>query len=270
MISVCLAAYNGEKYIQQQIESIISQINQNDELIISDDGSTDATIPIIRELANKHPQIKFLEKPDNIICSEAINNLENSKYHEFKVIYKVALNFIRALKEAKGDTIYLCDQDDVWLPSKIQVCESILKKYDVVVHRRKDVDSNLQPLKEYSQNTPDNRKATFLQSLRVSHFQGACMGFTKKIKNKIFENIDLFYSIPLSQDHAIGYIALVYVGAEHIYFESDRLILYRRHDNNVSPTGEKSSHTLKFKLLYRWNDMKFYSKLQYRKKIRKS
>lgn len=265
MISVCLASYNGEKYIEQQIESIVTQISSSDELIISDDGSTDSTTQIVYRLAQKYPQIKILKASHNSINPQEIKNIESTIYKEFNIIYKVALNFLRAIKEAKGDTIYLCDQDDIWLPDKISVCESRLKLYDVVVHRRQDVNTELEPIRAQNKNIPDNRKATFFQSLVVSHFQGACMGFTRRIKDNIIENLDLFSSIPLSQDHAIGYIALVFSGQSKICFEPKQLILYRRHNNNVSPTGEKSKHSILFKLLYRWNDIKFYLLLRKRK-----
>ncbi len=126
---------------------------------------------------------------------------------------------------------------------------------------------NLQPLHPKEENlafADDNRTAGFFQSLIVSHFQGACMCFSRKIKEEIIRNIDLFHTIPLAHDHAIGYIALVVCGKERIKFEPSSQMLYRRHGCNVSPTGEKSRHSLKFKLLYRLNDLRFYLALRFR------
>ena len=59
MISVCLASYNGEKYIKEQIESILQQLSVNDELIVSDDGSTDHTLSIIAEIGDPRIKIYF-------------------------------------------------------------------------------------------------------------------------------------------------------------------------------------------------------------------
>ena len=63
MISVCMTSYNGEKYIKQQICSILSQLSQQDELIVSDDGSTDSTIQIIKDIND--PRIRMIEGPRN-------------------------------------------------------------------------------------------------------------------------------------------------------------------------------------------------------------
>ena len=60
MISVCMATYNGEKYIEEQLASILSQLSFEDECLISDDGSTDNTLHIIQQFQNKYPQIRIL------------------------------------------------------------------------------------------------------------------------------------------------------------------------------------------------------------------
>lgn len=97
MISVCMACYNGQKYIRQQIDSILSQLKENDELIISDDGSKDLTCEIV--LSYHDPRIKLLH---------------NTKEHGF------IGNFENALRCAKGDIIFLSDQDDVWKKIKFR------------------------------------------------------------------------------------------------------------------------------------------------------
>lgn len=263
MISVCIATHNGAKYIRQQIDSILPQLDRDDEILISDDGSTDNTINIIRSYNSL--KINILPPPETTNDSESI--VDSLFYEEFGIIRKVSNNFLNAISYAKGDSVYLCDQDDVWLPTKVGTCENLLKKYDVVIHRRTDVDVNLQHLHQGKENTApteDNRTAGFIQSLIVSHFQGACMCFTRKIKDEIIRNIDLFHTIPLAHDHAIGYIALVTCGKDRIKFEPSSQMLYRRHGNNVSTTGEKSRHSLKFKLLYRLNDLRFYLALRFR------
>ena len=105
MISVCMATYNGEKYIRQQICSIISQIGEGDEVIISDDGSTDSTLDTIRSMADS--RIRIVKGP----CRRS-----------------PTLNFENALSHAQGDYIFLADQDDVWLPGKVSACVQWLNR----------------------------------------------------------------------------------------------------------------------------------------------
>ena len=90
MISVCMATYNGEKYIQEQIDSILCQLSKDDELVISDDHSTDATCDIIKSYNDR--RIKLF-----------LNELAKGVTH----------NFENALLHSKGDIIFLADQDDV-------------------------------------------------------------------------------------------------------------------------------------------------------------
>jgi glycosyltransferase involved in cell wall biosynthesis len=100
MISVLLATYNGEKYISEQIESILSQTYQDFTLYIHDDNSTDNTYKIISEYAQKHPK--------KIIVSQNETNVGGAKN-----------NFLQMMIERKDDYVMLCDQDDIWLPDKI-------------------------------------------------------------------------------------------------------------------------------------------------------
>ena len=97
MISVCIATYNGEKYIKQQLLSILKQIKVNDEIIISDDHSTDKTFNIIKSFNDT--RIKFF-----------LNN-KGKGYTR---------NFENALEKAHGDIIFLSDQDDIWIDNKVE------------------------------------------------------------------------------------------------------------------------------------------------------
>ena len=107
-ISVCMTTYNGENHIAEQLESILKQLNGNDELIISDDGSSDKTIEIINEFKDTRIRL-FLNSFRNII-----------------------LNFEFALSKATGSIIFLSDQDDIWYDNKVSELVKILKKYDLV------------------------------------------------------------------------------------------------------------------------------------------
>src|SRR5690554_1480606 len=91
MISVCIPTYNGEKYLVEQIQSILTQLGESDEIIVSDDLSTDSSIDILQNLQDS--RIRILRNSKNL---GPIYNLE------------------RALAEAKGDFVFLSDQDDIW------------------------------------------------------------------------------------------------------------------------------------------------------------
>lgn len=97
-LSVCMATYNGALFIKEQLDSILGQLEADDELVVSDDSSTDSTVEIIRNCSD--PRIRLLEG---------------------NTFYNTIFNFENALRHATGDVIVLSDQDDVWLPNKVAV-----------------------------------------------------------------------------------------------------------------------------------------------------
>ena len=110
-ISVAMAVFNGEKYIKEQILSILKQLNKYDELVISYDKSSDNTYRIISELAIRDNRIKIFSGSS---CG-IIKNFEN------------------ALRHCKNDYIFLSDQDDIWLDNKVSYVINELKKSDASV-----------------------------------------------------------------------------------------------------------------------------------------
>jgi len=118
-VSVCIATYNGEKYIKEQLTSILIQLEDTDEIIISDDSSTDQTVEIIKSLDDKRISI-----------------------FEHQIFKSHVYNFENALKHAKGDYIFLADQDDIWLPGKINKTLSLLQNNDLVLSDAIVVDEN--------------------------------------------------------------------------------------------------------------------------------
>lgn len=104
MLSVALCTYNGERYIEKQLQSILNQTLPVDEILVCDDGSTDNTIPILTALKEKY--------------TDLINILVN------KTPKGARENFLSAIKLCRGDIIFLCDQDDLWLPHKVEtICD---------------------------------------------------------------------------------------------------------------------------------------------------
>lgn len=100
MISIAMATYNGEKYLREQLDSILAQTHQNFELIVCDDCSTDSTVQILREYEKNDSRIKLFVNEENL---------------GFKKNFENAIGF------CSGDYIALSDQDDIWLPEHLQV-----------------------------------------------------------------------------------------------------------------------------------------------------
>src|SRR5579863_7982285 len=101
-ISVCMATYNGERFIHEQLESILGQLEDDDEVVIVDDASTDGTVHLAEEFRDK--RIRILRRDRN---------------------RGVLQTFERALKEAAGEIIFLADQDDVWRSDKVSKIMSL-------------------------------------------------------------------------------------------------------------------------------------------------
>lgn len=233
-ISVCIPTYNGSKYINEQIDSILSQLSSDDEIIISDDRSTDNTIQILESYND--PRIK-------IFIHE---NIDNPYKGPYKNIYYVYRNVENALMNASGDYIFLSDQDDIWLPNKVQCVMNAFKEGAFIVqHNNTLIDNNHNVILDsyFSFVKPSNSLyRTFLKC----YIQGASMAFTRNVLDKALP----FPKNPISHDHWIAYNS--YFRGSRMYLIDKSLLLYRRHDNNVSPSGGKSLNPLWFKISYRF------------------
>ncbi|UWZ93082.1 glycosyltransferase family 2 protein [[Pasteurella] aerogenes] len=221
-ISVCIATYNGEKYIKEQLSSILIQLKDADEVIISDDNSTDYTLNIINSINDSRVKVFKNQK-----CKGYTKNFEN------------------ALEKASGDIIFLSDQDDVWLPNKVVVMLNELNKYDFVVSDNIIVDSQLNTLFE-SHYAVNNTQPGFLRNLLLPRYVGACMAFRRNV-------LDMSLPFPdnsklCAHDYWISLIAELYFSARMTH---QPLILYRRHDSNASTGGNKSKNTLCHKIKVR-------------------
>lgn len=120
LVSVCMATYNGAKYIREQVDSILNQefVENEDvelEIVVSDDGSTDGTLQILESYQDA--RIKFY------------HHTNHKKYKYFKANRMASANFENALSQARGEYIFLADQDDVWMPFKIDKSLTVLRQY---------------------------------------------------------------------------------------------------------------------------------------------
>jgi len=226
MISVCIATYNGEKYIKEQLDSILSQLNINDEIIISDDHSTDRTLDLIRKFED--PRIKIFL------------NTNQKGYSK---------NFENAIRRTSGDIIFICDQDDVWMKNKVDVMLKALLNAPLAMHNASIVDENLSSINGSSHFDLYHVKKGFLKNFLKTRYIGACMAFKKEILQKALP-------FPANQklcayDYWLTLIAEYYYKVELV---PQQLIKYRRHGNNASTGGVKSKNSFGKKI-----NMRIYS-----------
>lgn len=221
-ISVCMATYNGEKYIKEQLNSILLQLSENDEVIITDDISTDKTVDIIKSFNDNRIKIY-------------VNNKKLG----------ATANFNESLSKASGDIIFLSDQDDIWLDSKVSTSLEHLKIYDLIVTNCKVVDENLNITHESYFNVVGSGNG-LVKNLYKSTYLGCCLAFNRKVLDAI---LPIPNNLMMYHDWWIGFIA---EQKFKVYFESKPLLLYRRHGNTTSSTVGKSKNNLFFKIKSRW------------------
>ncbi|MGI8787490.1 MAG: glycosyltransferase family 2 protein [Pyrinomonadaceae bacterium] len=214
-VSIALCTYNGEKFLREQLESFTRQIHLPDELIICDDGSSDATAEIAEEFAQTAPL--------SVAVHVNETNLGSTK------------NFEKAIALCTGDYVFLSDQDDVWLPEKTGRFLAEFEKSEKVGMVFADaelVGENLEPLKhnlwEFS-FTPDERRQAkngrmFEVLLRKNVVTGATMAFRAEFQ-------EMFSPIPIDVPNTIhdAWIALVIAANAEVRLLEKPLILYRQH-----------------------------------------
>lgn len=120
-ISVIMATCNGAKYLQAQLDSMLPQLGPDAEIVVSDDASTDATAELVRSYGDS--RIRLLSHPQRL---------------------GYVRNFERAARAARGAVIFFCDQDDVWLPRKVESSLAALQTADCVASDAIVVDEHLQ------------------------------------------------------------------------------------------------------------------------------
>lgn len=226
MVSVCIATYNGEKYIREQLQSILCQLAVNDEVIISDDGSTDNTLAVIRE-----------------INDDRITVVDGPRRHS------PTLNFENALRHANGDYIFLADQDDVWKPDKMAVYMKWLAEYDCVVSDAEVTDSELNVINPSLFSMLKVKKNKLYNLLWKNGYTGCCMAFNRDV---IDTALPFPKDIPM-HDIWIGNVAAYKFSVKFI---SDKLISFRRHGDAASCNGKESKFTLWQKMKFRWHTVK--------------
>lgn len=233
-ISVVLAVYNGEKYIIEQLESIRKQTVKVDELIVKDDGSKDNTCEIVEEYLQSHHLSQW----------RLIKNSQNQGWKK---------NFVDGLHYVSGEYIFFCDQDDIWMPQKVEKMISAMKNNKAI----ELLVSNYEILHM------DHSKSYIEQS---KHKQGATVypyPFTNKflhvkypgcvycLRRSLVEFYETYWMEVMPHDAFAWHLATVR-GSLYVYNEP--LIQYRRHAQTV--TGRSISNREK-----RIQDLEYYKQV---------
>lgn len=224
-VSIVLAAYNGQAYISQQLESILPQLQKGDELIISLDPSNDQTKAILLDFVQAHQN-----QPAHLVLLQGPGQ-------------GVVKNFEHALHHVQNPIVVLCDQDDVWFDQKLARIRQAFEKnpkLQGLVHDAFVCDANLKPLSSSFMDDHHSQQG-FLQNVWRNSFMGCCMALRKEIVEQSLP----FPKIPM-HDQFLGLQAL---RAGEVLFLKEPLIYYRRHENNASSlTPSSLSKQLQWRL----------------------
>ncbi|MGL6101155.1 MAG: glycosyltransferase family 2 protein [Fusobacteriaceae bacterium] len=206
-VSVCMATYNGEKYIKEQIESILKQLTKNDEVIISDDGSKDETIKIIKKYQKESKiSIKIYEGPKKGV----IKNFEN------------------VISKASKDLIFLSDQDDIWNDNKVEEVKKIFNQNEnitLVIHEALIIDGSGKIIGKKSKY-----QNGILKNILKNTYIGCCMAFKKEIQVIPFPS-----NIPMHD----SWIGIFHEKVGKVYHLDKELFKYRVHGQNYTKVNNQ-------------------------------
>jgi glycosyltransferase involved in cell wall biosynthesis len=201
-VSVVLATYNGATYIREQLTSVLGQLGPDDEVIVSDDGSTDGTLTVVEELHDERVVVG---------CGPGQGFVRN---------------FECAIAQARHDFVFLCDQDDVWRQDKVAIVMGAFndRSVECVSHRFRCIDESGQLIAD----SPQGRlRHGVLRNIIRSSYTGCCMAFTRSLVTTILP----FPRTVIAHDQWIG---LLTERRGSSRFIDDALIDRRIHSTNIS------------------------------------
>jgi glycosyltransferase involved in cell wall biosynthesis len=206
--SVALITFNSEKFLRPQLDTILENLGPEDEVIISDDGSTDATAAILKSYQEKDPRIQCF----SIAHSGCNKNYEN------------------AISHCSGDVIFLSDDDNVWKANKVSEVVKVFKEnpsVSMVMHDCVVTDEALNPILP---SLFDNRKAKpgLFRNIMKCSYGGSLIAFRKELVKKI---LPFPRYMPVFYDEWIGLQA-----SKHgkVVFLHETLSFWRRHQGSAS------------------------------------
>jgi len=203
LVSIALCTYNGERYLKEQLDSIVNQSYSNIELIAVDDCSSDSTIKILKEYSQKHTFIKVY------------SNTENLGYIK---------NFEKAMQLCNGLLIALCDQDDIWKSDKIEKQVQAIGKNMLIYHDSEFIDQEGNSLNKCMSDIMNLYRG---DQPEVFLFFNCISGHSVLLKKELLEKM-LPFPDAYFHDWWMGYVA---TNAGSIDYLSEALVKYRQHEN---------------------------------------
>lgn len=210
-VAVILSTYNGERFVREQLDSILNQTYKNFEIVVRDDGSSDNTVNIIKEYQKNNKNITLYER-------------ENVGFVK---------SFFELLKLANADYYSYADQDDVWIQNKIELAVQELNKLDnskpnMVFGNSDYYDENM----KFIGKGDKNKKYSFLRALFACCGQGMTMTVNKKTRDMIIENN------PKSCFFHDWWTYLLCVGLGNVAYNNVTTVKYRRRKENATSEGQ--------------------------------
>ena len=220
-VTVLMSTYNGEKYIKEQLDSILNQTYSNIDIMIRDDGSVDSTIEIIKEYQENHSNIK-LQAEENVGFIKS---------------------FFKLLDMAESDYYAYCDQDDIWMSNKIELAVQELNKADdskpnMVFGNSDYYDENM----SFLSNGEKHKTYSFKNSLYECVAQGMTMTINNKAKEMILNNIPqkcLFHD---------WWTYMICAGMGNILYNDETVVKYRRFQKNATAEGQNAFQVLLWRI----------------------
>lgn len=212
--SIALATYNGERYLPQLIESLLSQTRQADEVVICDDGSTDGTLSLLDEIIEERGLSNW----------HVHRNAQNMGWRK---------NFRQAIGACSGDIVFTCDQDDVWEPSKLEACMRAFEDApdaQLIATNLTGIDADGRRTAVLLQDVWKDDGALVKKTLARDGLQHHRPGCVFCFRKTLYETLRPFDLDEYPHDSMLWKAAMLLDGA---YLLNRRLIKYRLHDESA-------------------------------------
>lgn len=222
MISVCIATYNGSRYIKEQVDSILAQLEALDEIVVCDDQSTDDTLSILEEYGDS--RIRVIRNPERL---------------------GYVRNFEKALRLARGRYIFLSDQDDIWIPGRAKKMLSVfdeLPNAELVASNFDKIDSQGKFI-GHAWGLSRLGRSRFLQILKIFLGRAPYFGCTFVLRREFLR--DCLPIPPRIESHDI-WMALVGTARGKVFNLVEPTLLHRIHGANVTTKKRRA-----FRVIFR-------------------
>lgn len=217
-ISVAMATYNGAEYIKEQLDSIRIQTRPVDEVIICDDQSKDNTVAVVQE---------YIKKYDLEASWKVTVNPKNLGY---------ASNFMGAVAKTSGDLIMFCDQDDIWLPERVEEMEGLMQAHPDMMLLGSEFEpfvssENATSVPEWELKQHKNDKSLEKKRFRPENIFIGCQGCTMCMRREFLDKTYSYWYAGWAHDEYAWKLALCLDG---LYMYHAYTLRRRLHDANVS------------------------------------